>query len=409
MKKILIVSGGERAYREYGLCSISEHYHVYLLADRPPSWELDYIDDHRSFDPAKRDDAIETVRAWHAQERFDGVMTYSELFVELAAEIAAGLGLPGNSAETARRCRDKHVMRAALASAGVPSARSLAACTLDEAIEAAATIGFPVVVKPRSLGGSIGVVLAHDQATLERAFAVAVAATYPGAPAQGTVLIEEYLDGPEVSVESVVIGGKVHCVAITEKSLGFEPYFEEVGHQISPGEPLSNADEVQRVVSQAHVALGVSDGITHSELRLTSRGPAIVEVGARLGGDLIPYLARLATGVDMARAAAELACGNVPDLEPKRCVAAAIRFLYPENDGSFVSWWLDPSASDEADSLNHIEMTASAGDVLRLPPSDFGARLGFVVVIGRNRAECALRLNRFQNAVAIEMKTLAER
>ena len=82
----------------------------------------------------------------------------------------------------------------------------------------------------------------------------------------------------------------------------------------------------------AHAAVGYTTGWTHTELRLTPDGPKVVEINARVGGDRIPDLARLALGVDIGQAVAAAACGQRPDFEPRKARVAAVRFLYPERD-----------------------------------------------------------------------------
>ncbi|WP_255249341.1 hypothetical protein [Streptomyces albidoflavus] len=102
------------------------------------------------------------------------------------------------------------------------------------------------------------------------------------------------------------------------------------------------AEEVHAQVTAAHTALGVEAGVTHAEVRLTSRGPRLVELNGRLGGDLIPYAGQLATGVDLVRAAPAVALRERPDLTPTRALTTEVRFLYPPHDGRIAAVSVEP-------------------------------------------------------------------
>ncbi|WP_460371062.1 ATP-grasp domain-containing protein, partial [Actinocorallia lasiicapitis] len=191
---------------------------------------------------------------------------------------------------------------------GFGIARDVAAATA-----LAAGLGYPVVLKPRALSGSIGVVRVGSAAELESAFpAVLGARTGLSARAHLGVLVEEYLDGPEYSVDAVTSGGVTRILVVAEKTLGFAPFFEETGHLV-PARPVPGLDDAVELVVRAHAALGLDSMTTHTEVRLTPAGPRLVEINARLGGDLIPYLGRLALGVDAPGAAADVAMGRVPE------------------------------------------------------------------------------------------------
>ena len=110
---------------------------------------------------------------------------------------------------------------------------------------------------------------------MRRAFALAESSRFADLPTGHGVLVEEYLDGPEISVDSVVFQGQVDCVHVARKRLGFEPYFEEVGHLVTEWSHEPWAQPVRELVAQAHRALSVTHGVTHAEIRLTREGPRL--------------------------------------------------------------------------------------------------------------------------------------
>ena len=405
MDTLLVLGSGQQVFREYILKTAAARQPVVLLQEQAPTWQRPYIVDWQCVPMADADQAIAAARQLAERHRLSALLTYDETAVELAATIGLILGLPYLSPACARRCRDKLAMREALAAAGVPSARSIAVASLAEAETAAAAVGYPLILKPRSLAGSIGVVRVDSPADLAAAFEMTASASLPNFHSVVGVLLEEYLDGPEVSVESVVLDGQVTVVAITRKEVGFPPYFEEIGHVVSAADPLPDESAVRAVAMAAHEALGITRGVTHTEIKLTRRGPRIVEVNARLGGDLIPHLVHLATGIDLAAAALDVAAGRSPRLTATRRAAASIRFLYPSVDMRVRALGVGAALGDLG-WVERLVWTAQPGDELRLPPRGFMSRLGFVVVTGGDADECRSRQAEVERLTEVEFEPL---
>ncbi|HEY1349642.1 MAG TPA: ATP-grasp domain-containing protein, partial [Ktedonobacteraceae bacterium] len=274
MDPLLLIASGSQFYRERSLQAVSRRYPIVLLNDKPNTWQAPYLLDFLQAPLTRRDVVLEEAARLHRRYHFTGVLTYDEAFVEEHAATAQMLQLPANSVQTARLCRDKHLMRQQWQKYGVPSAHSLLVRSLSEAQEAAASIGYPVVLKPRALAASVGVIRVEAPDDLAGGYQVACIDPHPSYRAAGDgVLVEEYLEGPEVSVEGAVLDGQLHIVALTRKQLGCAPGFEELGHLVSVHEPLPEEAAICEVVQQAHRALGVQMGVTHAEVRLTRRGP----------------------------------------------------------------------------------------------------------------------------------------
>jgi PncC family amidohydrolase len=145
------------------------------------------------------------------------------------------------------------------------------------------------------------------------------------------VLVEEFVDGPEFSIDSLVRQGHVTPLFVASKLSGLDPYFEELGHVVS-SDGLQLLPEIEPLLQAVHEAIGFVDGATHTEVRVTDRGYRLMEINARLGGDLIPHLGLLATGIDLLGATVDVALGRKPDLRPSATGTAAIRFIYPPRD-----------------------------------------------------------------------------
>jgi biotin carboxylase len=384
---LLVVGSGDQRYREYIMRSAAAKYRLWLLDADPPTWQSTYLEGSTVVDPMVIADGVAAGLAVAAERKVDGVLCYDEGLIWPASHVAEALGVIGNPPDVVRSCRDKHATREVLDRAGVPQARSACVSSAGEAAAAAAAIGYPVVLKPRGLAGSKGVLRVDDPSAMADAYAAARAASYPGVPVyEAGVLVEEYLDGPEISIDSVFADGRCHPMVLARKQVGFEPFFEELGHVVLPDDPLLADPDVLGLLHATHEAIGWRTGVTHTEMRLTSRGPRLIEVNARLGGDLIPYLGLLARGVDCAAAAADVCAGREPDVAQTRSKVAAIRFLYPEVDCEVVTVEARPDVGGPA--VFRAEATAPPGAVLRLPPRGYLARYGFVIAVADTEEEC---------------------
>jgi biotin carboxylase len=394
---LVVVGSGGRPYREYAFRALARRYRLAAVLPAAPDWQRDYLADAATADLADPDAIAAAVSRLAGGAARVGVLTWDETVLEATAQAAERLGLPHMSARAAARCRDKFATRSSLSTADLPAVRYRLAGSTAEALDAARELGFPVVLKPRALAGSIGVALAGDEAAVREVFAVAEASRFATLPTGHGVLVEEYLDGPEISVDSVVLDGEVHCVHVAHKRLGFPPWFEEIGHLIEDWSARPWAGPVRELVTGAHRALGVGHGVTHAEVRLTGAGPRLVELNGRLGGDLIPFASELATGVDLVVAAAELAFGRMPRLAPTRARTAEIRFVYPPYDCQVER--VDVTAAAATAGIAHATALAAPGDRLLLPPKHAIPRLAALVAVGRDERECGEALARAEKAV----------
>ncbi len=333
-----------------------------------------------------------------------GVLCWDEPLVMPSAELAVEFGVPGLSSAGVHGCRDKYRTRSLLTGAGLPQPGFAMTGDVGQARAAAERIGYPVVVKPRALGASMGVVLAADRAELDAAYRTASDASLIGDEQyRGGAIVEGYADGPEISVDAAVFNGEYLPMFVARKQTGHHPYFEEVGHLVDAADPLLRDEELMDVLARAHRVIGVENGITHAEVRLTDLGPVIIEINGRLGGDLIPFLGRTATGIDPGEVLVDLAIGRRPELRQQHRAVAGIRFGYPEQDALVRSVTLPA----EAPGLVAAEQMAEPGTELRLPPGGYIARHSFVVCRADSPEECTARLDTAVGLVVLDAEPLA--
>ncbi|NLU80660.1 ATP-grasp domain-containing protein [Micromonospora sp. HNM0581] len=401
--RLLLVASGMRAYREYLLASIGSSYQVHLFHTVEPTWERPYLDGWTVLDSTVDGPAMAaTARGLHDAAPFDGVLCWDEGRIHATAHIAQELKCRNGDPMVIWRLRDKAQTRQALRHAGVPQPASVEVSTVQQACAAADSIGYPIILKPRGLGASLGVVRVDDAEALHRFFPF-TRNTRPPDPVyystDGPVLVEECLIGDEISVDAVVTDGRVVPMFIGRKSVGFPPYAEEIGHLVDATDPLLDDDEFRVLLQHTHDTLGFRDGWTHTEFMLTAQGPHLIEVNGRLGGDLIPYLGMLATGLDPAQIAAAAACGRSSASVPTRRQVAGVRFFYVDADDTTIGTVtidraLLPAAVDRAVVLAEPGLTVSPP-----PKGTLWGRIAYVTAVADTAQECRSALLKAAGAV----------
>ncbi|MFI6426317.1 ATP-grasp domain-containing protein [Promicromonospora sp. NPDC050880] len=270
----------------------------------------------------------------------DGVLTTCDYYLPAVAVVAEALGLPGAPAEALRTATRKHLVRGALAAAGVPDVPFAVAATWAQAHKAAADLGYPLVVKPVDMNSGTAVRKVTDESGLAVAFAEVTGPerNTRDQPLERLALLERVLEGPEYSVEAVTRDGVTRVLGITAKSVA-EPDVEAGTGFVESGHLFpASLDPADRAAIEEHVvavldAVGLTHGISHTEVRLTAAGPRLVEVNPRQGGGYIFELVRLVTGFNPLRVLVDLALGREPAPGPAAAASAAVTFLLAPSDG----------------------------------------------------------------------------
>jgi argininosuccinate lyase len=344
---------------------------------------------------------VAIARRLHEVFRFDGVLTACDYYFDAVAAVAEALDLPGMRPGQVETARTKHLMRAALDRAGLPNVRWQLATDWNGAREAAARIGYPLVLKPVDLCASMFVSYVADEAELRAAYERLAAFGRNARQQQRPprFLLEEYLVGEEVSVETCTYRDQTSVIGITDKVLAGFPGFIEVGHQFPAALDRPAADAATDLVVRALRAVGYSHGMGHVEVKLTADGPRIVEINPRVGGNYIFELIRLVSGLDTLGMLAQLAAGERPTLEPAETGirSAGVRLLLPSRDGQVVDVrGLDSLEQDPR--VVRWQVREVAGTEVRVP-RDNNDYLGHVIAVdregpgaGRYAAEAAARV-----------------
>lgn len=405
---VLVIGSGLKLYREYLVRSAAARarragHALVLINNLQPTWQHEYFDEITVVNVFDHELLAATAREVAARHTVVGVLCWDEPLVMPAAELAAEFGVPGLSIPGVHGCRDKYSARTRLTEGGLLQPGFAMTADLDEARAAAERIGYPVVVKPRALGASMGVVLARDEQELADAFQVAHEASLVGdEPYRGGAIVEEYAVGPEISVDGALHKGEYLPMFVARKRTGEHPYFEEIGHVVDASDPLLEDPVLLDTLARAHRVLGIEDGITHTEVRLTERGPLIIEINGRVGGDLIPFLGKTATGIDPGEVMVDVALGQRPETTRTARGVAGIRFGYPDHDCVVHS----VVVPEDAPGLVTASPMVGPGTTLRLPPGGYIARHSFVVVQADDVPTCEERLLAASALVEVEAERI---
>ena len=251
----------------------------------------------------------------------DAVFTAATDFSAAVAAIAAACGLRGHTLEAALNATDKVRMRECFRKAGVPSPAFIELTAADlaapaDALERLAVLlgelagRFPLVVKPVDNMGARGCSLVKDISGLREAAATAVRYSR-----SGRVIVEEYIEGSEFSIEGLIFGGRLYVTALADRHIFFPPYFIEMGHTIPSDCPQEIADEVISVFERGVHALGLTDGAVKGDILVRGGKAFVGEIAARLsGGYMSGWTVPYSSGLDITAAALTLALGGSPRL-----------------------------------------------------------------------------------------------
>lgn len=357
---------------------------------------LEYADKAIVVNITSEEDVLKVAR----EERIDGVIhPCSEVSMNVMGRLNDELGLSGITREQAIRATNKHLMREAFESGNAPSPKSILTENSEDAWKHLQNdFSTDGILKPSRNSGSRGIAKVSrdmDKADFVKAYDVAL-----NESRDKSVLIEQFIEGPEFSIEIIVWNGNVNVLTVTDKKTTGAPHFVELGHN-QPSCFSTTDVETLKVAAVAGVkALGVNNCACHAEAKLMDGKAYLMEIGARLGGDFISTeLTHLSTGVDMVAAAIDVALGIEPDLrvkeEPK---GVCIRYFCPK-PGKLVSICNTEILKDPRVYL--WEIYYKIGDVITEVTSSL-CRSGHVIVTEDSPQKAIALADRMINEVKFE-------
>ena len=323
--------------------------------------------------------------------------------VRTAAYVNEKLGKqPNLSYEDSLCATIKSYMRERLKECHVPIPQYFVVSNEKEFQNAVQALQGDMIVKPADNAGSRGVVLIKKDSESGKTQPEDTLAVYEYSKSNsrnGVVMVEEFMEGEEVSVESMTVNGETTVVTITDKLTTPPPYFVELGHAEPSRHPAKLQEQIREITKQAVAAIRLQNGPSHTEVKLTKNGPKIVELAARLGGDFITSrLVPLSTGVDMVGNSVILATGGQIELAKKWDKGAAIRFISGES--GTIKQITVPKEVYGFPGIEEIVLYNKAGDTSNGTKSS-NDRLGHVIATGKDAKEAFERATEVLNRISV--------
>ena len=373
MKKIMVLAAGLLQIDVIEKAK-SMGYYVLAVDGNPKAPGFNVADKAICADIVNEETMLKIAR----DEHVDGVIhPCSEVSMAVMGRINDELGLSGISREQAICATNKHLMRKAFEKGNAPSPKSILAKDAEDAWRRLQSeFDTDAILKPSRNSGSRGIAKVSrnmDKGDFIRAYDEAL-----NESRDHSVLIEQFIEGPEFSIEMIVWQGEIHVLTVTDKKTTGAPHFVELGHNQPSCFSATDVETLKAAAVAGVRALGVNNCACHAEAKLMNGKAYLMEVGARLGGDFISTeLTHLSTGIDMVAAAIDVALGVEPDLsakeEPK---GVCIRYFCPK-PGKLVS-----ISNTEVLNNPHVylwEIYPKEGDVIPAVTSSL-CRSGHVIV-----------------------------
>jgi len=294
---------------------------------------------------------------------------------------------------------DKIAMRNRMKESGVPIPLYHEVKDFDEFLSVAETMPDRFVLKPADNAASRGVVMVdkNDNPDLEEIYKYSIRYSR-----SGEALVEEYMEGPEVSVESYTINGEPHIITITDKIITDLPFFVELGHTEPSRLTQEQQEEIKRVAYAAIKAIGMQNGPNHTEIKVTPAGAKLVEIAARLGGDYITSrLVPLSTGVDMIECSFATLLNEEVHYKNTMSQGSAIRFI--QGKKGLLSSIEGVETALQMRGVQEVELYMKPGEHIKRPENS-SDRIGHVIAIGKDAGEAAQNAEAALAAIHVQVE-----
>ena len=412
--KLLAIEAKQNAYYYQGRSRQVDEYdgnlHVLNGLGEPDFWPSGR---YRIAGSQHIDDIVAAAREWHADERFDGVLTFAESAVVTVATVAEALGLPGVGVEAARTSRNKLLMRRAHQRAGVPIPRFRFVPDADAAVAAGEEFGYPVVLKP-TLGAASHFVYRIDSSQeMRERFADATDGlgrmVWMRTEAHGLdlgpygLLVESFLDGHEHLFEAVAWDDEVYLGSIVDRVTVEGANFDDDVHVA----PTSLTDEqlakIHDIVRTATHAQGVRRSALHAEIRFHQGEPHLLEIAIRPGGGALDMVARVTADFCPIRAVRDVARGVKPRV--RHYTPTGVHMMGTcliSRTGGQLEYVTVPQEVAGSPKTLFAKATALPGDTILRPPHGNNI-LGFLVVTGSSFDDVQTTLEDYANRIDVKM------
>ena len=343
------------------------------------------------------DGSVRAARDLSQKMEINGVITVGTDASTTVAAVANALGLPGNRFEDAYAASNKIRMRERFKKNNVPQPNFFPVWNYDEAIDAYRHLNTPVVVKPADNMGARGVMKVSNENDILAAFNRAKSAS-----PSGEVIIEEFMDGPELSIDMLIYNDEIYVTGVADRIIEFPPFFIETGHIMPSALEKEKLDNAINVMKAGIKALNLKIGAAKGDIKVTKNGAMVGEIAARLsGGFMSAYTYPLSTGVNLIKNAIEIALGNPPsDLKPKWNKVSIEKAFLPGT--GIIESIEGVENAKKVEGIKEVFIKTKAGDILVTPTNNL-EKAGNIIAVGNTRDEAIAIANKAMNCVHFKL------
>ena len=368
-----------------------------LVADmNPTSPGFEFAHDKIIMSTKDIEGMVREAKKYADKEPIHAVITAGTDASMTVAAVANALGLPGIRFKDAEAASNKIKMRKRLKEFNVPIPQFAAVWNIQDARDALDFLSFPLVMKPADNMGARGVIKVNNREELQLAFKHAKKYS-----PTGEMILEEYMEGPEVSVDALTWNGNFRITGLADRIIEREPFFIEVGHNMPSSLPDETKKEIERIMFLGMKALGITIGAGKGDIKVTPQGVKIGEIAARLsGGYMSAYTFPLSTGINLNRAAVLIALGEEPDDLEEKFNKVSIERAFLASPGKLVSITGIEEAED-IDGVNEIFIQSKVGDIISDPTNNI-EKSGHVIITCNTLRESEEIFEKVKNTIRFE-------
>ncbi len=345
-----------------------------------------------TLDFRKPAECAKQVLKFHARSPIDAVLPVDDETAVVAAAIGSALRLKHNSVASAKSARDKDLLMTLLDRNGirVPASIAFGIDTAPESI--APQVEYPCILKPVCLSGSRGVIRANDEIRFLQAWErIQRILSDPkirskGPDLAGKILVQDYIQGPEVAIEAILTAGKLQILAIFDKPDPMEgPFFEETLYVTPSRHPPEVIDTLMECISSATLAIGLQQGPVHAELRFNEAGAWMIDLAARSIGGLCSRTLRFGTGLSLEDLILRNALGRDMSGLQRETTAAGVMMI-PIKRGGILRGIRGLDAAQKLPLIQNVTITARLDNPI-VPLPEGSSYLGFIFARGPQAAD----------------------
>ncbi|MDP2643295.1 MAG: ATP-grasp domain-containing protein [Candidatus Peregrinibacteria bacterium] len=417
-KNILIVTGSDYSDAVYqAFYDVKKLGHkVYLLSDGSFEPKPEVFEKHFRYDLRKTKETLEYMK--NQKEKFDAVtIKTSEWLTPLVALLGKQYGCIGNEPIVAFNCRSKYHMRQILEKGGVPIPKFKLCKNYEELINGIREIKTPCVAKPVGGNASYGTFMIRndeDIKNLKENYENSIKFLKEKA-IDGDVfafnkeemdligvndhvnmitdyLVEEYMDGHEISIDSFVQDGKITMMGVEDQIRMTYPYFMQLAARLPYIYKEGEKEVIQKLLEDTMKAMNIKNSATHTEIMFTSKGPKIVEIGCRIGGDDLHETILEVTGYNLMYESIMIALGIHREYDVKNNCHAMLKYIMPEKNGTIKSIQIPEELKNNKNIFN-IDTIMTIGDKVGTPPERFDY-IGYISGKGKTPQEAEENVNK---------------